>query len=291
MKSMTGYGKSVINEDGRTLTVEIKSVNHRFLDIALKNFKTFGFAEEAVKKLVEGTAARGHIDVYINYTDGRQNAVKAEIDYNLAAEYLESAKKAEELLGIKNDLTFSSLIAGGDVFKTVFQEDDAELLAGLITKGVESALFELDAARCREGASIKADLKEKLKAVRERVAEIERRSPAVYSEYKEKLTARIRESLADVQIDEARLINEVAFFTDRAGIDEENERLKIHIASFFDVIDAKTASGRKMDFMLQEMNREINTVGSKSNDIELSEHVIFVKTELEKIREQVQNIE
>jgi uncharacterized protein (TIGR00255 family) len=288
---MTGYGKKSASEGGRSLTVEIKSVNHRFLDIALKNFKAFGFAEEGVKKAVEKSLSRGHVEVYVNYIDHRENAVSVEIDYNLVGEFKKSAERIEREYGIKNDLTFCALMRNNDVFSELYEEDDQEVLRTLIDACTRDALDELNGAREREGNLIKADLTEKLKGIRKSVEWIEGRSPAVFNEYREKLTARIKEILADVEIDENKLLNEVAFFTDRAGIDEEIERLKIHIKSFFTLLESPDAVGRKMDFTLQEMNREINTIGSKANDIELSNVVIGVKTELEKIREQAQNLE
>jgi uncharacterized protein (TIGR00255 family) len=288
---MTGYGKHSLSADGRSLSVEIKSVNHRFLDVALKNFKAFGFAEDAVKKLVEANAARGHFEVYASYSDGRENAVSLLIDYNLIGEYVKGAEQIEERFGIKNDLGFCALMRNNDIFKEKFNEDDEAVLLFLITGCVSAALAELNAARAKEGALIKADLTAKLKFVSERVAEIEARSPAVYAEYRKKLTERIKEALDGAEIDEAKLLNETAFFTDRAGIDEEIERLKIHIKNLFEIFETEGAVGRKIDFTLQEINREINTVGSKANDIELANIVIGVKTELEKIREQCQNIE
>ncbi|MDR3263985.1 MAG: YicC family protein [Clostridiales bacterium] len=291
MKSMTGYGRSTVSSGGRTLTIEIKSVNHRFLDIAFKNFKTFAFAEDTVKKLVENHAARGHIEISVNYSDNRDDAVALDINYNLINEYISSAEQIQETFGIENDIKFSSLMRNGDIFKQVFNADDEEVLLSLITECALQALKELNASREREGNLIKADLAEKLRGIRENVAAIEKRSPSVFAEYKEKLTARIKESLGEIAVDEAKLLNEVAFFTDRAGIDEEIERLKIHISHFFGIIESYEPVGRKMDFTLQEMNREINTTGSKSNDMELSRIVINVKTELEKIREQCQNIE
>jgi uncharacterized protein (TIGR00255 family) len=291
MKSMTGYGKYSVSAYGRVLSTEIKSVNHRFLDVALKNFKTFGFAEERVKKLIEASVSRGHVEVYINYSDERENAVSLLVDYNLIGEYLKSAEEIETRFGIKNDLSFCALMRNNDVFKEKFNEDDEEILLSLITECISAALLDLNAARIREGGLIKTDLTAKLNFVAGKVAEIEKRSPEVYAEYGKKLGDRIKEILDGVEVDENRLLNEAAFFADRAGIDEEIERLKIHIKNLFAIFESEEAVGRKMDFTLQEMNREINTIGSKANDIELANIVISVKTELEKIREQCQNIE
>ena len=291
MKSMTGYGRALISENGRTVTAEIKSVNHRFLDVALKNFRALSFTEDGIKKLVEKKAARGHIEVFISYSDERSDAVSLEIDRELAEKYKNAARKLEAELGIRDDLTFGVLIRHPDVFKSVRLQDDEEILRELITRGVAIALDEMDSERLREGGFIKADLYLKLKTIEACTNEIAERSPRVFFEYREKLTQRMKEILNDTAYDEARLLNEVAFFTDRAGIDEEIERLKIHIASFFELLESSQPVGRKMDFTIQEINREINTVGSKSNDIELSNIVIKVKTELEKLREQCQNVE
>jgi uncharacterized protein (TIGR00255 family) len=288
---MTGYGRGGACADGLIVSVEVKSVNHRFLDVALKNFKSFGFAEDAVKKLVEKRAARGHIEVFLSCSDEREDAVSLKIDYNIANEYLRSAKELCGKLGIKNDLTFTALMRDNDVFKRQFNGCDEETLLALIKQSAGSALDELNAAREREGKFIKADLKTKLAGIKADIDEISARAPAVLSEYGKKLTERIKELLAGAEIDEARLLNEAAFFADRACVDEEIERLKIHIDGFFETLEDEGATGRKMDFILQEMNREINTIGGKANDIRLAEAVIRVKTELEKIREQCQNIE
>jgi uncharacterized protein (TIGR00255 family) len=288
---MTGYGKHVVSALGRVLSAEIKSVNHRFLDVALKNFRTFGFAEDRVKKLIEASVSRGHVEVYVSYSDERENAVSLLIDYNLIGEYVKGAEETEARFGIPNDLSFCALMRNNDIFKEKFNEDDEEILLGLMTECISAALSELNAARVREGDFIKADLTAKLNFVEKKVAEIERRSPEVYAEYRKKLNERIKEILEGVEIDENKLLNETAFFTDKAGIDEEIERLKIHIKNLFALFESEEVVGRKMDFTLQEMNREINTIGSKANDIELANIVISVKTELEKIREQCQNIE
>ena len=290
MKSMTGYGKGAIEKDGRKLSIEIKAVNHRFLDLNIKLPKGLAFAEDIVRKAVSAAVGRGRLDVYVNYEDKRENSAAVTVNYPLLAEYMSVSDRLSRDYGIADDLSFTALLKT-EVFTVEHNADDEEIIAGLVAECAETAAQALTKMRLTEGAGLLADMRDKCTNILALTEKITLRSPLVISEYKEKLSNRISEALQDVAIDQARLLNEVAFYTDKAGIDEEIQRLKIHIKHLADTLGGKEAGGRKADFIMQEMNREANTIGSKCNDAEIAAYVIEMKTEIEKLREQVQNIE
>ncbi len=291
MRSMTGYGKGEASEGGRTLTVELKSVNHRFLDLSIKQPKQFLFAEDSVRRRLQSAFARGHIDVFIVYEDNSQNKRLLSLDKERADNYLCIARRLAVELSVPNDLTASSLLRLDGVITESKTEVDETALAELLDSALSKAIAALAIMRDTEGAALCEFCKSRFPYIKSLLAKAVERAPQVACEYKKKLATRIKEALDGVQLDEARLVNEAAFFTDKANIDEEMTRLDSHIAQFEELLQSSDSVGRKLDFLLQEMNREVNTMGSKANDTQLLNIVVELKTELEKLREQIQNIE
>lgn len=290
MKSMTGYGKGIAETDERKVTVELRAVNHRFLDIATKLPRILLCCEDAVKKVVSSYATRGHIDVFVNYEDNRQGKSAIKPDLVLAERYV-AIGEALSKLGISNDLTVSGVMRLPEVLTLISEEDDEKQIIALTVEATESACRNLVAMREAEGAILKTDMLTKLDEIQRLTAEIEVRAPQVSEEHGKKLRARIQDALDGFEVDEARLLNEIAFFVDKINIDEEITRLKGHIAHGRAIFEEKGPVGKKLDFLVQEMNREVNTTGSKSNDLYITERVLLLKNEVEKLREQVQNIE
>lgn len=291
MYSMTGYGKATKVVDGREMTVELKSVNNRFLDINDKLPKCLVCVEDSLKKEIQKVLSRGRVDVFVTYSDNRDTVRNVTVDMGLAEGYVLAAKKLEERFGVSNDLTLTSLMKLPDVVKPESVDDDYDALESLIRETTAEALKNMNVMREKEGEKLKADITARIGNMREYLKKIEERAPIVVENYREKLTARITEALSGVEIDEARLLNEVAFFTDKANIDEEITRLKSHFSQSDHIMEKETLVGRKMDFLVQELNRETNTICSKSNDIEITNTALLMKSEIEKIREQVQNLE
>lgn len=287
---MTGYGKGIAEGNNRKITIELRAVNHRFLDIASKLPRGLNFCEDTIRKVLSKYLVRGHIDVYCSYEDNREGKAKIKLDTVIARKY-QSIGAELELLGFVNDLTASQVLRMPEVLTAQTEEDDDSIIQNLLEEAMESACEKLLEMRKTEGRILKNDLVEKFNFIAEITDEITKRTPQVSENYAEKLKLRIAESLQNVAYDEARMINEVAFFVDKSNIDEEITRLKAHIKHGLSIMDEEGAVGKKMDFLVQEMNREINTMGSKSNDFILTEKVLLAKNEVEKIREQVQNIE
>lgn len=290
MRSMTGFGKGVAETDERKMTVELRTVNHRFLDITSKFPRILLCCEEPVRKVISKRISRGHVDVYITYEDNRQGKSLIKTDFNVAEQYGEIAKTLENM-GYENDLTVTALMRLPEILSYQSGEEDETELIKLACAATDAACDKLIAMRETEGEMLKRDFSAKLDELERLTAEIEAREPEVSNEFSAKLRARIEESLNNVAIDEARLLNEVAFFVDKINIDEELTRLKGHIAHGRAILNEKGAIGKQLDFLVQEMNREVNTTGSKSNDLYITERVLKAKNEVEKIREQVQNIE
>jgi len=290
MKSMTGYGRYSVEKEGRMLIIELKSVNHRFLDLNIKLPRVHNFAESTIRKVLSDKLTRGHVDVFVNYTDNREKKYSLEVDGMLAKSYIEIADSLSSKYNIINDFTVSSLLKSPDVVSEVPVEDDEVVINSMYDECIEGSLNALNEMREKEGEQIKVDLTSRINTLLESLERVKRRAPEVFADYKVKLKARIQEALIDVAIDEARLLNEVAFFADKGAIDEEVTRLKVHFDNFLELLSEEPA-GKKMDFLVQEMNRETNTIGSKANDIILVNEVLNMKAEIEKIREQIQNIE
>lgn len=288
--SMTGYGKGVAEADGLKITVELKSVNHRFLDLNIKLPKFFAFAEDMLRKTIQANIQRGHLDVYVNFEDGRQDKRKIEIDYALAEQYALAAKELESKLGVVNNLGANEILRIPEIVNQIADEDDEEVLSALLQKACLAAIESINKMKEKEGAALVADLLIKVSNIKGALPEIQKLAPATLEEYRTKLRERVSEYLGEAPVDEVKLINEVAFYSDKFCTDEEITRLYTHVAHFEDIVKEGGAIGKKLDFIVQEMNRESNTIGSKCNNAAITEYVVFLKSEIEKIREQIQNL-
>ena len=291
MKSMTGYGKGVAALDGRELTVELKSVNHRFLDVSMRLPRVLSCIEDAVRTTIADRLSRGHVDVFVNYRNTRSDAKTVRVDGTLLSAYVSAAHEANASLALRDDLTLSNVLRLPDVTEIVPADEDADALIALAKEATALALDALIEMRVAEGRRLRAALQsgvDAMDAYREQILE---RAPFVAEDYRKKLNERIEAVLSDTEIDRTRLATEVALFADRCCIDEELVRLKSHIAQFRTYLDAAEPVGRNMDFIVQEMNRECNTIGSKANDAALTKSVLACKAEIEKLREQIQNVE
>lgn len=291
MKSMTGYGKGVVSREGRELTVELKSVNHRFLDVSMRLPRVLSCIEDTLRTTIASRLSRGHVDVFVNYRNTRSDAKTVRVDETLLSAYVAAARTANEALNLCDDLTLSNVLRLPDVTEIVPSDEDADELIALAKDAAELALDGLVEMRVAEGARLKTALLSGVNAMDAFREEILARAPFVAEEYRKKLNERIEAVLSDAEIDRARLATEVALFADRCCIDEELVRLKSHIAQFRAYLEASEPVGRNMDFIVQEMNRECNTIGSKANDAALTKSVLACKAEIEKLREQIQNVE
>ena len=290
MHSMTGYGKGIAEADGKKITIEIKTVNHRYLDLGLKFPKTFLFLEDSIKKQIGAKLTRGHVDMYLSYEQTENAKGGYAVDFELLENYLSIASEIADKSGLSNDVTVSSLIRNGDIVTRAENEEDEALLSELTKSALAGALSALVEARAKEGETIKADLISKLDNMQTSLNKIKKFAPCVVKDYREKLTARISE-LIDGGVDEGRIATEVAIFADKCCIDEEITRLGAHIELMKKTLSLAKPIGRDLDFRVQEMNRETNTIGSKANDLRITEEVLALKNEIEKIREQAQNVE
>lgn len=291
MYSMTGFGKGLAQADGRELTVELKSVNNRFLDIGMRLPRGLNLLEEVFRRLLSSRLSRGHVDVFVNYRNTRSDAKTVRVDYQLAEAYLQAAATVSKSCSVIDDLTVSKLLSLPDVTEIVSAQDDEAALLQLGEDAMSRAIDALLLMRLGEGDRLKLDLSSRIAHMEEMAASIEERAPMVAVEYRQKLTERIEELMGDAEVDKSRLATEIALFADRAAIDEEIVRLKSHLVHFNELFKQEEPVGRKMDFVVQEMNRECNTIGSKANDAALTELVLLCKAEIEKLREQIQNIE
>ena len=291
IKSMTGFGRCEIQRDSRKFTVELKSVNHRYLDVNIRMPKKLNFFETAIRTLLKSYANRGKVDIFITYEDLSQAQVAVKYNASLAAEYLKYLRQMEEEFGLKNDVNVSTLSRYPEVFTMEEQSEDEEELWNGLKEALTGAFGQFVQTRQTEGENLKRDILAKLDILSSRLACIEERSPRIVAEYRARLEEKMNELLADTQIEESRIAAEVILFADKICTDEEVVRLKSHIAHMKSTLDEEDEIGRKLDFIAQEMNREANTILSKANDIEVSDYAISLKTEIEKIREQIQNIE
>jgi len=289
--SMTGFGRATCLIDGREMTIELKSVNHRYLDLSFRMPRHIGFLEDTLRVLLQSKLSRGHVDVYVNYRNTRRDARTVEVDTYLLSAYLESARQAAEMVGLRDDLSLSNVLRLPDVTNIVEADEDREAVAALASETLLKAVEELCAMRAKEGARLYADLYARAEVLASLREKIMLRAPEVVEQYRIKLNERIQNVLSDTEIDRARLATEIALFADKASIDEEIVRLGSHIVEYRALLDSAEPSGRKLDFLVQEMNREFNTMGSKANDTALVDLVLAGKAEIEKIREQIQNIE
>ena len=291
MLSMTGYGKGEYSENGIELTCEIKTVNNRYLDVSIKAPRIFAAYEDVVRNTVRKKLSRGHADVFVSLKDKRERPTALTTDMALAASYVAAAKALKQAFpDLTDDVTISSVLRYPEVLK---QEDsvtlDEELTNALIS-ALDMALDKLNEMRAVEGDKLKTDMLSRMSTIETLVGEVSQRAPQIQNEYREKLQNRVQEYLANVPVDESRLLSEVAVFADRTNIDEELTRLRSHIEQFRSICEEGVV-GRKLDFLVQEFNREANTTCSKSNDVTITRIGLALKNEIEKIREQVQNLE
>ena len=291
IRSMTGYGRAVQTIDGREITVELRSVNNRYLDCTVKLPRMFSFAEDSVKNRVKAAVSRGKVDVYIGVNAVQTADVQVAVNRPVLESYLAALRQIETEYGVRDDVTVMSLARLPDVFSVEKTQEDEQKLTQDILSVAEEAISRYNAMRETEGAALETDLRGRAATILERVALVEQRSPATVAEYRERLRQKMQEVLQNTAIDEGRILQEAAIYADRIAVDEETVRLRSHLAQLGDMLTKGGAIGRKLDFLLQELNRETNTIGSKCNDLELSNVVVDMKAELEKIREQTQNIE
>ena len=291
IKSMTGYGSAKGSCEGFDITIELKSVNNRYLDTSVRLPRSFLFAEEAIKACVQKHISRGKVDVFVSVANTGDDSVVVSVNEPLAKGYAAAMKKIAELCDLPDELSALSIARMSDVLSVEKKEADKELLAAGITAICENALDEFDAMRLREGAKLSADVEERLVTIENYVSSVEERSPETVAEYREKLWKKMSEVLSSTTVDEQRILTEAAIFADKVAVDEETVRLRSHIAQMRGMLASGSPIGRKMDFLIQEFNRESNTIGSKCNNSDIAKIVIELKSEIEKIREQIQNIE
>ncbi len=291
IKSMTGFGRFEASDESRKVTVEIKSVNHRYLDVNIKMPKKLNFFDSSIRNLLKEYMQRGKVDLFITYEDTSDNNVSVAYHPEIAAEYLKYLNQMSEEFGIENDVRVSTLSRYPEIFTLDDVEIDEEGIWKVLEKAIRGASELFVQTRIKEGENLRNDLISKLDGMLEIVAFIEERSPQIIEEYKAGLVQRIEEMLGDAKMDEARVLQEVTIFADKICVDEELVRLRSHIETVKDTLRAGGSIGRKLDFLAQEMNREANTILSKANDLEVSNKGVELKTEIEKVREQIQNIE
>lgn len=294
LKSMTAFGRCRKTVEGKDITAEIKSVNNRYFDCSVKISRMYSFLEEKIKAyLQEKGIARGKIDVYVGIDVLEQAGVQIDLDPAYTAAYVAALRRLRDEFGLTDDISVMSVASNRDVFVFTKPEDDIEKDWDAVRSVLDEAIDAFLAGRAKEGANLERDLTAKVENIRRMAEEVRRLSAEDLEQYPSKLETRIKQFLADqsVAIDEQRILTEVAIFADRVAIDEELVRLESHFGAFYGILEANEPAGRKLDFLLQEMNRETNTIGSKANNTRIAHTVVNIKTELEKIREQIQNIE
>lgn len=292
IRSMTGFGHGeVSNDKNQKVTVEMKSVNHRYCDISLKLPKKLAMFEANIRNIMKEYASRGKIDIYVSYEDLSETAVSLHYNQAMAEEYMQVFKKMQEDFNIETEITAEALAKYPEVVTIEEVQQDEEVWWELLEAALRQAAEKFVETRTIEGANLKRDLLGKLDQMAADVAFIEERSPQIIAEYRSKLEEKVKEFLEDSTIEENRIAAEVTLYADKIAVDEEIVRLQSHISSMTDVLESDESIGRKLDFMAQEMNREANTILSKSSDVDLADHAIELKTNVEKVREQIQNIE
>ena len=291
IKSMTGYGRAVETVNGREFTVELRSVNNRYLDCSVRLPRILSFTEEAVKQAVKGSISRGKVDVFITVRAEAGDEVQVSLNKTVVEGYLAAMKQMVEAYGVTDDISVSVLSRVPEAFTVEKPQVDEEQLQKDLMQVVNQALSSYDAMRCTEGAALDADLRSRGQTILELVSRVEQGNKQTVTDYRTRLHNKLKEVLENTAIDESRILTEAAIFADKVAVDEETVRLRSHLQQMNDMLTAGGAVGRKLDFLLQEMNREANTIGSKCTDVALARIVVDIKAELEKIREQTQNIE
>lgn len=291
IKSMTGFGRAEQIIGGRDIIVEIRSVNHRFYEFSAKVPRSFGYLEEKLKNTLNGRIFRGKTEVFVSITDTEEKDTVIRLNEGAAKAYIDALRSANESLGLTDDLTLSQLLRMPDVFTVTKAEADEDEIWESVKAVALKALDSFISMRENEGERMKADFLGRLDVIEQLVGKVEERSPKVNELYRNRLYNRLKEILEDKNIDESRILAETAIFADKTAVDEETVRLRSHIKQFRELLEQNEPVGRKLDFLIQEFNREVNTIGSKAQDAEMTKIVVDLKSEIEKIREQVQNIE
>lgn len=291
IKSMTGFGRAQETVDGMTVTVELKSVNHRYFEFSAKVPRTYGFLEEKLKTFLNARISRGKTECYVSIENLEESDMEVIVNPSLAKGYVEALRTLSDTFGLKEDFSAISIAKFPDVLTLRKAPADEEKIWNAVQTVAEKAVACFVAMRATEGEKLRADILSKADTILEHVSFVESRSPQTVREYNEKLRQRMEELLENTQVDEQRLLTEAAIFADKVAVDEETVRLRSHISQLREFMDADEPIGRKLDFLVQEINREANTIGSKAQDVEIAKRVIAIKAEVEKIREQVQNIE
>lgn len=291
IKSMTGYGKSEQTIDSLNVTVEIKSVNHRYFEFSARVPREYGFLEEKLKKYCNSLITRGKVECYVSVEDLEEHEMEVNVNETLAAGYVKALKELSERFGLKDDISAVTLSRYPDVITLHKASEDEERIWNAVKTVAETAVSKFIEMRETEGSKLRGDILSRADYIIECVEFIEGRSPETVREYNEKLKQRMKELLGDAAVDEQRLLNEAAIYADKIAVDEETVRLRSHISQLREFMNSSEAIGRKLDFLVQEINREANTIGSKAQDVDIAKKVIAIKAEVEKIREQVQNIE
>ncbi|MBD8947583.1 MAG: YicC family protein [Clostridiales bacterium] len=291
IKSMTGYGRCEHIDENRKIVIDIRSVNHRYCDINVKVPRAYGYLEEKIKEFMSGEISRGKVEIFVyieNYTNDDKVIT---LDHVLSENYYNVLKELKETYNLKNEIGLSDLSRFSDIFITRQQEEDKDKVWELVSSCLKAAVEDFVAMRLREGERLRENLAARAEAIQGLIAEIETRTPQIVAEYSQKLKDRMTELLGNFQIDESRLLTEVGIMADRVCIDEELVRLKSHFTELEKILALSEPVGRKLDFLVQEINRETNTIGSKANDFGIAKNVVEIKSEIEKLREQIQNIE
>ena len=291
IKSMTGYGGAKGSAEGLSVSIELKSVNNRYLDVSVKLPRTMLFAEEPIKAAVGRHISRGKVDVFVTVDQSASDDMEVRVNEPLLKGYIEALSAAAEKFGLQNDMTVMSLCRLPDVLSTDRREIDSSALMTGITEILERALTEYDAMRLREGEKLRDDVLARLETISRLTGVVEENAPKTVAEYRARLEQKLQEVLATANIDESRVLTEAAIFADKIAVDEETVRLRSHISQLRGLTNGESPAGRKMDFLIQELNREANTIGSKCQNADIAHVVVELKAEIEKIREQIQNVE
>ncbi len=291
LRSMTGYGRRETVTEGKKILAEIKSVNHRYCDYNIKVPRHLGFLEDRIRKYVSSYITRGKVDIYVNVESYETADREIKLNREIAKNYIDALCALRDEFGLKDDITVSNVAANPDIFKTERIEEDEEQLWSAVKGVLDGAVSDFVAMRSREGERIEQDLRERIQYMRSLAKEVDERSPQTVKEYSDRLYDKIKEVLDGHEIDESRILTEVAIYADKVAVNEETVRLASHFAEFDNIIDSGEPAGRRLDFLIQEINREVNTIGSKASDVEIAKTVVTLKGEIEKLREQIQNIE
>ena len=291
LRSMTGYGRQEKLIDGKKILVEIRSVNQRFTDYNIKLPRHMGFLEEKVRNFASEKITRGKVDIYISVESYDETDKEIYLNTALAKNYIDVLKQLRDEFDLKDDISVMKVAAFTEIFKTERKEEDQEQVWAQVKEVMAEAMEAFISMREREGERIERDLVERVEYMKTLAARVDERSPQTVEEYRDRLYSKIKELLEDRDIDESRVLTEVAIFSDKIAVNEETVRLGSHFEEFYNIINSGEPAGRKLDFLIQEINREVNTIGSKAQDIEIAKTVVTLKGEIEKLREQIQNIE